>query len=106
MTQPPPTVTIHSSASQIPVVLARLTTWLLHAHYAFLQTFHRARHADIDVFDQHQQLLVHCTIQETETDTPVPAPSVLSAPGTMAPDLVTLIHDLVQACTATSEPRR
>ena len=105
MTQPTPTVTIHSTALHMPVVLARLTTLLVHARYAFLQTCHSAGHVDIDVFGQHQQHLVHCTIWETEADSLVPAPSVWPAPETMAPDLVPLIHELVQACRATSEPR-
>jgi len=103
MTPSAPTVTIHSTASQMSVVLARLTIYLVHAGYAFLQTFHSTKHSDIDVFDQHQQLLVHCIIRETETDTRVPVPSVLPAFETMAQDLVTLIHNLVQACTAPAE---
>ena len=100
MTPPTPTVTIPSAALQMPVVLARLTAYLLDARYAFLQTCHSAGHVDIDVFDQHQQHLVHCTIRETETDTLVPGPSVWPAQETMAPDLVPLIHALVQAGTA------
>ena len=100
MIQPTPTVTIHSSALQMPVVLARLTTCLVHAGYAFLQTFHSTGHSDIEVFDQHQQLLVHCILRETETDTRVPVPSVWPAQETMAPDLVPLIDALVRACAA------
>ncbi len=103
MTPSVPTVTIHSTALQMPVVLARLMAFLLHARYAFLQTFHSAGHSDLDVFDQQQQLLVHCTIRETEADTLVPAPSVSPAQGTIAPELVTLLHALVQACTVTGE---
>jgi len=106
MTQSTPTVTIHSTASQMSVVLARLTTCLVHAGYAFLQTFHSAGHSDIDVFDQHQQLLIRCTIREAETDTRMPAPSVFSAQETLPENLVTLIHALVQACTVTSENRQ
>ena len=104
MTPSTPTVTVHSTASQMPVVLARLTTWLVHTGYAFLQTFH-SPDADIDVFDQRQQLLVRCTIRETETDTRVPVSSVLPALETMAPELVALIQDLVQVCTTPAEPR-
>src|SRR5215470_1404293 len=99
MTPSIPTVIIHSPASQMSGVLARLTTRLVHAGYAFLQTFHTTGHSDIDVFDQHQQLLVHCTIWETETDTRMPMPSVLPALERVAPDLMTLIQELVQACT-------
>jgi hypothetical protein len=98
-----PTVTIHSPAVQQPVVLAHLTAFLLRAHYAFLQTFHSAGHSDIDIFDQHQQLLVRCTIRETEADRGMPAPSVSPAQEVLPEHLTTLIHDLVQAYTVTSE---
>jgi hypothetical protein len=98
-----PTIIIHSPAVQQPVVLTRLTAFLLHARYAFLQTFHSAGHSDIDIFDQHQQLLVRCTIREAETDRRMPAPSVSPAQETWPENLVTLIHALVQACTVSSE---
>ena len=103
MTPSTPTVTIHSPAVQQPVVLAHLTAFLLQAHYAFLQTFHSAGHSDIDIFDQHQQLLVRCTLREAETDRRMPAPSVTPAQEALPENLATLIHALVQACTVTSE---
>jgi hypothetical protein len=68
-----------------------------------LQTFHSAAHSDIDIFDQHQQLLVRCTIREAETDRCVPALSVSPAQEALPEHLATLIHDLVQVCTVTSE---
>ena len=104
MTPSMPTITIHSPAVQQPVVLTRLTAFLVHARYAFLQTFHSAEHSDIDIFDQHQQLLVRCTIREAEPDRRMPAPSVSPAPEALPEHLVTLIQALVQACTVTSEP--
>ena len=103
MTPSTPTVTIHSPAMQQSVVLTHLTALLLHARYAFLQTFHSAGHSDIDIFDQHQQLLVRCTIWEAETDKRLPAPSISPAQEMLPESLVTLIHALVQACTVTSE---
>lgn len=103
MTSSTPTVTIHSPAVQQPVVLSHLTTFLLRARYAFLQTFHSAEHSDIDIFDQHQQLLIRCIIREDATARRMSAPSVLPAQETLPEDLVTLIHALVQACTVTSE---
>jgi len=103
MTPPTPMVTIHSTAAQQPVVFTHLTAFLLRARYAFLQTFHSAQHSDIDIFDQHQQLLVRCTIREVGTDRHIPAPSVFPAPAALPANLATLIHALVQACTATSE---
>lgn len=103
MTPSTPTVTIHSTAEQMPVVCARLTAFLLRARYAFVQTFHSAEHSDIDVFDQHRQLLVRCTLQEVETDTLRPAPAVLAVPETLPAHLATLTHNLVQVCTAIAE---
>ena len=106
MTPSTPTVTINSPAMQQPVVLTHLTAFLLRARYAFLQTFHSAEHSDIDIFDQHQQLLARCTIREAETDRRMPAPSVSPAQEALPENLATLIHALVQACTVTSEYRQ
>jgi hypothetical protein len=103
MTPFTPTITIHSPAVQQPVVLTHLTVFLLHARYAFLQTFHSAEHSDIDIFDLHQQLLVRCTIREAEPDRRMPAPSVSPAQETLPENLATLIQALVQACTVTSQ---
>jgi hypothetical protein len=105
MTPSTPTVTIHSTALQMPVVLARLTAFLLRAPYAFVQTFHSAGHSDLEVFDQHQQLLVRCTLQEVATDTLRLAPAVLSVPETLPAHLATLTHDLMQVCTGIAEHR-
>src|SRR2546428_6590611 len=79
MTLSTPTITIQSPAVQQPVVLTHLTAFLLQARYAFLQTFHSTGHSDIDIFDQHQQLLVRCTIRAAETDRRIPTPSVFPA---------------------------
>jgi hypothetical protein len=103
MTPSTPTITIHSPAVQQPVVLTHLTAFLLRARYAFLQTFHSAEYSDIDIFDQHQQLLIRCTIREVETDRRMPALSVCPAQETLSENLVTLIHALEQACTVTSQ---
>src|SRR5262249_47931646 len=103
MTPSTPMVTIHSPAVQQPAVLTHLTAFLLRAHYAFLQTFHSAEHSDIDIFDQHQRLLVRCTIRQAETDRCLPAPSISLAQEALPESLVTLIHALVQACTVASE---
>jgi len=98
-----PTLTISCTAVQQPIVLAHLTAFLLRDRYAFLQTFHSVERSDIDIFDQHQQLLIRCTIREAETDRRMPAPSVFPAQETLPENLATLIHALVQACTVTSE---
>ena len=105
MTPPAPAVTFHISVSQMSVVLSRLTTFLLHAPYAFLQTFHSAEHTDVEVFDQHQQLLVRCTLRVADTDAPVPPPLVSLAQEALAADLVSLLRELVQFSMTTSENR-
>jgi len=110
MTQSTPTVTLHIPASQMSVVLARLTAFLLHARYAFLQTFHSAGHTDIDMFDQHQQLLVRCTLRVAAA--PVSTPRESPAPGTLvlspqssaiSPPLMSLLRELAQVCATTAE---
>lgn len=106
MTPSTPTITIHSTAAQQPVVLAYLTTFLLQARYAFVQTFHSVGHSTIDIFDQHQQLLVCCTIQEVETDRRTPVASVCPAQGAWPENLATLLQALVQVCMVTAEYRQ
>jgi len=96
MTQPPPTVTFCIAALQMSAAWARLSTFLLHARHAFLHTFHSPGHADIDIFDQHQRLLVRCTLRVTDTDAPVPAPPGSPAQVGLAVDLLALLQDLVQ----------
>jgi hypothetical protein len=103
MTSSMPTITIHSPAVQQPVVLSYLTAFLLRARYAFLQTFHSAEYSDIDIFDQHQQLLIRCTIRQAEAGRRLPALVVCPAQETLSENLVTLIHALEQACTITSQ---
>jgi hypothetical protein len=105
MTPSTPTITIHSPAVQQPVVLTQLTTFLLRARYAFLQTFHSAEYSDMDIFDQDQQLLIRCTIRETATDRHMPTLSVGPAQETLPENLVTLIHALEQACRVASHER-
>lgn len=102
MTPSTPTITLYSTALQQSVVLTHLVAFLLHARYTFLQTFHSAEHSDIDIFDQHRQLLIRCTIQAAETDKRMPAPSVFPAQETLPEHLVTLIQALVQVCTVAS----
>lgn len=94
MIQPLPTVTCAIAAAQMSTVLTRLSTFLLHGHYAFLHTFHSPEHCDIDIFDQQQRRLLRCTIQVLQADA-VPASRMSAAPGTLAMDLVSLLHDLV-----------
>lgn len=103
MIQPVPTVTLCIVASQMSAVLARLSTFLVQARHGFLHTFHSPGQVDLDIFDQHQRLLMRCTIQVVEADAAVPAPLVSAVPGTLAADLLSLLHDLVQVGPA-SEP--
>ncbi len=94
MTQPPPTVTFCIAASQMAVAWARLTTFLLRAGHAFLHTCHSPGHSDLDIFDQHQRLLIRCTLRRADAAAPVPAPPGSPAQGELAADLLALLHDL------------
>ena len=96
MRQPMPTVTFSIAASQMSAGLVRLSTFLLRARHAFLHTYHSPEHADLDIFDQHQQLLIRCTLRVADADAAVPAPLASPAQGDLAGDLVSLLHDLVQ----------
>ena len=91
-----PTVTFCIAASQMSTMLARLSTFLLHARHAFLHTFHSTEHSDIDIFDQHQRLVIRCTIRVADAAAAVSAPLVFPAQGGLAADLMSLLHDLVQ----------
>jgi hypothetical protein len=120
MTQPPPTVTFRIAAAQMSVVLIRLSTFLLRAHYAFLYTFHSAEHAELDIFDQHhacapqgllasvrhpagthERLLIRCILQVVDAGAAAPAPPVSPTPEALAADLMSLLHDLVQTSLST-----
>jgi len=94
MIQPMSTVTCSIAASQMSAVWARLTTFLLRAHHAFLHTYHSAAQVDIDIFDQHRQCLIRCTIEMVDAGVSVSAPRVSAAPGTLAMDLLSLLQDL------------
>ena len=94
MRQPIPTVTF--TASQMSAGLVQLSTFLLRARHAFLHTYHSPEHSDLDIFDQHQQLLIRCTLRVADADAAVPAPLASPAQGDLAGDLMSLLHDLVQ----------
>jgi len=96
MTQPTPTVTFCIAAAQMSAAWARLTTFLLHGRHAFLHTFHSPEHSALDIFDQHQRLLLRCTFQVAHADAPVPTPPVSPMQGALAVDLTSLLQDLVQ----------
>jgi hypothetical protein len=96
MIQPTPTVTFCIAASQMSVAWARLTTFLLPARYAFVHTFHSPEHSALDIFDQHQRLLIRCTLRVADADAPVPAPPVSAVQGALAVDLMSLLQDLIQ----------
>jgi hypothetical protein len=63
MAEPQQTVILHFPLSRIPVIITRLTTYLLQKHYSFLQTYYDAGHVDFDIFNQQNQPLVRLTLQ-------------------------------------------
>jgi hypothetical protein len=90
------TVTLHVPAQQLPVLLTRLTTYLLHNQYTFLQTCHHTTHTDFDIFQQ-QRPLVRLTLRSADVSQPIPDMWVSELPPTLAAEAVAIIHHLRQA---------
>jgi hypothetical protein len=89
------TVTLRVPAPQLPMLFTRLTTYLLHNHYAFLQACHGATQTDFDVFQQ-QLPLVRLTLQST--DVHASAPILTSElPPTLAAEAIAIIQHLLSA---------
>jgi hypothetical protein len=102
MTRSLQTVTLHVPAPQLPTLLTRLTTYLLHNHYAFLHTCHDATHADFDIFQQHHPL-VRLTLRST--DAHGSTPMLASAPPpTLAAEAVGIIRHLLPAASSMADP--
>jgi hypothetical protein len=95
MTLPLQTVTLHLPALQIPVLITRLTAYLLHHRYNFLQTCYDATHFDFDIFKE-QQPLVRLTLRPAATPEALAEPVVLAALPHLAADAVDIIQHLLQ----------
>jgi hypothetical protein len=102
MTMSLQTVTVHVPAPQLPTLCTRLTTYLLHKHYAFLQTCHGAAHTDFDVFQQ-QHALVRVTLQAIDVQASLPM-LASELPSTLAAEAVAIIHHLLAVGTPIAGP--
>jgi hypothetical protein len=52
MPAPQPPILLYFPSARLPAIITRLTTYLLHHQYDFLQTCHDASHMDFDILMQ------------------------------------------------------
>ena len=99
MTRPFHAVTLHVPEQQLPVFCTRLTTYLLHNHYAFLQTCQDATQSDFDIVHQQHPLLC-LTLRSADRPGSPPGVSLPDLPSTLAAEAVTILQHLLQAGSA------
>jgi hypothetical protein len=100
MTTSPPTVTLYVSATQQPMLRTRLTTYLLHHHYAFLHTYHTPAQEEFVILQSHNPLLC-LTLQSVDA----PPPHVSSDLGrTVGTAMQALLRHLLQAVSPIVAP--
>lgn len=95
MALPAPAVTLYVPSSDLPTVLTRLTTYLLHNSYDFLQTSYATSHVEFEIFAQ-QHPLVHLTLRCVEAGSATSETLAPVLPSTLAADAVALIQHLLQ----------
>lgn len=91
-------------ASAVPDVMERLTAFLLHHQYEFVQTFNPgdARHTLVEIFPAQAQPGVHLTLRATESGT---STSRLHTPADVAaapPETAALLQRLVEVLHTSS----
>jgi hypothetical protein len=86
-----PTLILEVPASAVPDMTERLTAFLLHHQYEFVQTFNPgdAQHTIVEIFPAQAQPGVRLTLQATESGTstsllPTPADITVAPPETVA----------------------
>jgi hypothetical protein len=103
MSLPFHTVTLQVPEPQLPVFSTRLTTYLLHHHYTFLQTYHDATQSDFDIVHQ-QHPLFRLTLRSAARSASSPGVSRPALPPTLAAEAVAILHHLLQAGASLEEP--
>ena len=92
--EPAATVTLHCSPVRLPVMITRLTTYLLEQQYGFLQTCYAPGHSDFDVFDAEHQPMVHLTVKATNDMQALSEARALPIFSHLAPDVAQLLQHL------------
>jgi hypothetical protein len=98
-----PSVDLHVPTDRLPAMITRLTTYLLHYQYSFLQTCHEAGHVEFAVFTQPAQPLIRLTLRGVDGAGSGAEACVAAVPRTLAEDAVHLVQHLVQAERVTEE---
>jgi hypothetical protein len=60
---PTPPILLHFPPDRLPTIITRLTTYLLHHQYDFLQTCHDASHMDFDILAQPDRPAVRLVLR-------------------------------------------
>jgi hypothetical protein len=104
-----PTVILEVPASAVPDMMERLTAFLLHHHYEFMQTFNPgdARHTVVEIFPAQAQSGICLTLQATESGTsaallPPPADVAAAPPETAA--LLQRLLEVLNTPSGNSQP--
>lgn len=70
MSAPEQTIPLRCAPEYLPALMTRLTTYLLHHQYDFMQTCHDANHADFDVLASPEHPAVRLSLQAASGPTP------------------------------------
>jgi len=104
-----PTVILEVPAAAVPDMMERLTAFLLHHQYGFVQTFNpdAARHPVVEIFPAQAQPGVRLTLQATESRTStallhIPADVTAAPPETAA--LLQRLLEIFNTPAGTGQP--
>jgi hypothetical protein len=94
-----PTIILEVPASAVPDMMERLTAFVLHHQYGFVQTFHpgEARRTTFEIFPAQAQPGVCLTLQATESGTSTPLLHLSADVTTAPPETATLLQRLLEA---------
>jgi hypothetical protein len=92
---PQQTFTLHMPLPRLPVIITRLTAYLVQEQYEFLQTFYDTTHTAFDIFKQ-QQPIVCLTLRSVEDNDPASTPAALVSTHALTADAVALVQYLLQ----------
>ena len=90
-------VTLHFPLAHMPVIITRLTTYLLERHWSFVQTRYHAERADFDVFDSQHQPLIGVRLQVADRPDPASETLAILAPRPLNTEATRLLQHLLQA---------
>jgi len=91
-----PTVTLQLLPGAVATAMAQLVTWCVQESYAFLQSWHDDGHTEVEIRNQHQQVLVHLVLHRLQAETLAPVAVVLPSVDTLPPESAALVQRLLR----------